>query len=328
MTKKYNAIVVLGFGSTGSSAVVDLLREFETYKSFGTEFRLIKDPDGIMDLEDALVNNWIIKKDDTAIKRFKKLTDILGRETSKFSSFGKNYNKYCKGNFFNLTEKYINRLVDFSYEGSWIGNDYSMNWFDNILKKLKRKIGIKRDKIMFFSCLSKKKFYSLTKDYLNKIMKSCVDNSNVDNIILDQAVSPFSIKRALKYFYSCKIILVHRDPRDHYLEGRNRRFIPSDIEKFIKWYKNMKMKSQHDQFSSTKILNINFEDLVLNYKETFNIILNFLGEDKKIHIEKGKHFDYERACNGIKLWEKKINLKYKQQISKIYTNLSEYFFEF
>ena len=47
---------VSGFGSTGSGAVMDYLREFEEISAGGDmELSFLYDPDGVLELEDRLV---------------------------------------------------------------------------------------------------------------------------------------------------------------------------------------------------------------------------------------------------------------------------------
>ena len=50
MEDKFKIVSVSGFCATGSSAIFDLLLEFSNTESFPYEFRLLKDPDGIIDL--------------------------------------------------------------------------------------------------------------------------------------------------------------------------------------------------------------------------------------------------------------------------------------
>ncbi len=68
-----NIVIVAGLGASGSSAVVDLLQEVDTYYVMPNEFRIFSDPDGLMSLESALVDNWTIYQSDMAIKRFRQL---------------------------------------------------------------------------------------------------------------------------------------------------------------------------------------------------------------------------------------------------------------
>ena len=63
-------VCVLGYGWSGSSAVVDLLKEFEENWDPEVEFRILKDPHGVMDLEHTLVDQWDALNVDIAIRDF------------------------------------------------------------------------------------------------------------------------------------------------------------------------------------------------------------------------------------------------------------------
>ena len=65
---------VCGFGSTGSGAVMDLLREYDEISAGrNMELSFLYDADGVSDLEQALVKQPIrFYSGDAAIKKFKK----------------------------------------------------------------------------------------------------------------------------------------------------------------------------------------------------------------------------------------------------------------
>ena len=81
MSKK-TFVLIAGFGLTGSSAARSLLKEFKSVHVCGTELRFITDPDGIISLEDSIVNSWSPYRTDLAIKRFKTLVDKLSNTIS------------------------------------------------------------------------------------------------------------------------------------------------------------------------------------------------------------------------------------------------------
>ena len=78
-------ILVSGYGWTGSSAVVDLLKEINKACYMNVEFRIIKDPKGLRDLYDSLVENWDPLNSDIAIKDFLWLANHLNYKRHKFS---------------------------------------------------------------------------------------------------------------------------------------------------------------------------------------------------------------------------------------------------
>ncbi len=96
MTKN-SAVIVGGFANSGKGALVYCLSEIENTSYIDNEPRFITDPDGIMSLESALVDNWNIFQADIAIKRFEKITGLLSNKY-KYPYFWKNMNQFASGN--------------------------------------------------------------------------------------------------------------------------------------------------------------------------------------------------------------------------------------
>ncbi len=63
-------ICVSGYGKSGSGACIDLLKEFEYIGGIDNEFRMAKDPGGLLDLENSLVSNWEFVRHNVAIDDF------------------------------------------------------------------------------------------------------------------------------------------------------------------------------------------------------------------------------------------------------------------
>ena len=70
---KTTFINVAGFFGSGSSAVVDLLKEFKGFNECDAEIRFVKDPYGISQLENALVNQWELVNSAAAIADFREM---------------------------------------------------------------------------------------------------------------------------------------------------------------------------------------------------------------------------------------------------------------
>jgi hypothetical protein len=86
-----NFISVTGYGWSGSSAYVSLLKEFDGFGCMDKEFRLVKDPFGLLDLQTSLVDNWEFVRHDVAIRDYLWFCQLLAREDSFFGAFGSNY---------------------------------------------------------------------------------------------------------------------------------------------------------------------------------------------------------------------------------------------
>lgn len=318
---KYHVIIVGGFGGCGSSAVIDLLSEFDTFKNFNTEFRLLVDPDGIMNLENNLVNNWSPYQSDTAIKRFKRLIKVLGGKY-KFPYLGVDHTKNLSKEFINLSNEYINKLISFSYNGMWYGINSPMWW---IGRRIKNKLGLSLynyNSPMYIS-FKKDQFIKITKNYLEKLLSSNTYNEKIKYIILDEGYASLNPSRVLKYFDYPKMIIVHRDPKDTYVGALKNKFcfIPLEVKTFIKWYKCLQEQTYIYSNTTNRILRIQFEDLVLKYDETIEIILEFLDVKDCKHSYKKKYFNPDISKKNIGLWK---DYKNQHEIELIYNYLKEY----
>lgn len=135
------------------------------------------------------------------------------------------------------------------------------------------------------------------KQYRNRVKKLLCSFFNyfpeAEILVIDQffADSENNINQKGDYVENLKIINVYRDPRDVYTYGLKNHinWIPSQIEVFISWYKyNLNDLLLHE---SDRVLNLQFEELVMNYELSVLKVMNFLNIDKKEHFYKKKFFN-------------------------------------
>jgi len=333
------AILISGYAWSGSSAVIDLLKEFKNYSHFEPEFRLITDPGGLLDLEHALITSKSYTTINYVLKRFKFLTKIYARNFhwwgnfkiyKAFQKIGFNYNKYMDLNFEQLSNSYIDDLIDLKYRGGFLTSYYDLNHLSFFLLKVRffimRLLNKKRPKSekIYFSNIDKDSFIAKTREYTDKIIESIGSHNHSQHIVFDQAVQPSNAILGMQYFSNPKTIIIDRDPRDIYVQSHNLKYyssIPMDnVDHFIKWYKLTRLASKRS-LKSKDVLKIQFEDLILHYDETIKIICDFLGEEKFIHVDMKKHLIPENSKKNIGLWK---NFENKKIIKKIYDELREY----
>lgn len=320
-------ITTTGYGGTGSSAISDLLKEFNNCYSYGNfEFRFLQDPDGIMELEYKLVENINRLNNDTAIKRFKKYCKLISNNNGWWC----NYNDIFDGKFDSLTEKYLKKLINFSWQGSWHQDEVSgenkityKSIVYKIMKILKIKKYLIKNEKMYFS-MPKENFYLYTKEYLRELFQ-ILNKENKKYLVLDQLIPALNTRRYMRYFDDIKVIIVDRDPRDLYIINKEfwyEEWIPTDIKMYIQWYKLLRENKENDK----NILYIKFEDLVYKYENTLEKIINFLNEDKENHSNKMKFFNPEVSKNNTQLF---LNFsKYKKEIEEIEKELEGYCYKF
>jgi len=322
-----NFISVIGYGWTGSSAYVELLKEFNGVGAFPGEFRIAKDPHGLAYLEESLVHNWDFVGNDIAIKNFIEYCEMLSRDTGIFKKAGKNFTKKLDVNFMELTKDFIDNLTDMSYIGDSSLHRYKISALKYFYMRIRTKYSeydYNNSTKMYLSRPSDKKFITESRKYINNLFSSYARQNGIDTIVLDQAISPTNIVKTSSYFENIKIIIVDRDPRDIYtnLAKRNVLF-GADInknnssKKYIKWHLKLRELSINDVINSTKIpiLRVNFEDLIYDYKNTIGKINDFVGNDK-YHKYQYKNFNPESkyAKNNVGMWKKYSNQKVMAEI--------------
>ena len=329
---KFNIIIGGSLGYSGGGTLMDLIREVDTYYVTPQEFRLFTDPDGLLSLESALVDNWNIFQSDLALKRFKKLCYNLNRKFhSPYSTLG--YSKYFGDSFINSTNNYINELVDFKYMGLWYGID---TYIQRKLNKFKifQRSSITTKNIFISSNISEIEFIDITKKFVLKLFEDLLLKYEKINIAIDEGNVAFNATRIFRYLpQSSKIIVIIRNPLDIYSQMKvsGAMFIPEEIGDFIKYQKALykRLEQQKKEVANDRFLIIRFEDLVLKYDDSVNTIFTFLNIDHKLHSRKKTIFIPEVSKRNIGLWknnlcEKEINIINKDLISTI----KEYYYEY
>ena len=77
------------------------------FKSLDFEFSMIWEPNGLIDLENALVKNWDFLRHDNAINNFINYCHILDRKDSKFSKWGGNISNKLSTDFMKESNMFI-----------------------------------------------------------------------------------------------------------------------------------------------------------------------------------------------------------------------------
>ena len=308
-------VAVGGYRSSGGTAVLDVLKEVETYSVPNVEFRLFCDPYGLIDLQTAIFERIDPEKIDIACKDFLWLTESFFRTTKRFSKTGLHYEKHISPNFKKLSDEYINEISQFKYLMHWHILDFKKSFIKDMYHRYKKKITSRFFEEEAYYCYpSLEEFYSITQNYLEKIFQNFSNqNKNVSNIALHNAIPYYNyndVVKCLKYHKNFKAIIVDSDPRDVFLrlpvKAFSRYLNPNktlQVENFINFFKIT--RQSRDRLSNhPNIKLIMLEDLVLNYKKTINGLFDFLNIDFNNHIYQKKYFDPSKSKNEIMLWKK------------------------
>lgn len=320
MSMKYT--LVLGYGWSGSSAVVDLLREYDATVVPDVEFRIVKDPYGITNLYNNLIPAWDALNSDTAIRDFMWYASHLAHRNSRFSlTAGLDYESFFGDSFIESTNAYVKSLVQFEYKSHWWLFDFKKSKAQLLKKKVRNKLGkIRRGYLidegpqMLFSCIDEDAFLNCTRRYMNSLFAPFVEASGDScNIVLDQGISVNNYLIEREFFDDQKMIVVDRDPRDIYADlsrggnliGRELD-VSHDASKYVLWH-NAYRRSLPQLKEDPRVLVVQFEDLVLNYHETVRNIEAFIGLSSDDHKDMFKYFDPDKSSKNIGLWKETVD---------------------
>ena len=317
-------VITIGTGNSGCGAIQDYLIKSTKFKSpfKGQEFRMMDDPDGILNLYHNFYTNRSINNYSNAIMRFKNyienLTDL------EMNINGKNTKVYNK-KLMSLTNGYIKKITTLNYNSfpQFIAIQ------TNLLKKkyfhYKKIISGNKNQSFFkmYIPVDEKIFIKQSKIYINKIIKCHLKNKKIDHIVLDQALNMLNFTDIFSYFENAKVIIVTRDPRGIWnsMKSRGSLAYPHyNLKVWTAWYAQI-MKQFEDYKKKIpkkymkNILQIRFEDFVKNYENEQKKIHNFL-KIKKINNNfniKKTEFNVFKARKELSNFEKKY---IKNKLSK------------
>lgn len=324
------------YGS-GSSAITDLVSEFDGVHSFtDEEFRFVHDPDGISDLEFKLVENFNRHNSGHALKRYKHFVDH-----NAGGLFGAKYENYFNGKWKEISYEYIERLTDFKYNGWWHYDFYDKSFFYHFRKRIVNKLlhmtiwrnqpdkvfNTMKDEITYCSHPTEERFLNETRRYIDKLFSVACNGAEI--VMVDQVVPSTNLKRHIRYFNDIKVAVVDRDPRDIFVLEKyvwKDGVIPTDVELFCKWFKYTRDHRKTDNLNTDSIQYVQFEDLIYKYDETVSRLAKWLELSLEVWNRKKTHFIPERSINNTQVWKTmKCDL---DEVAYIERELSEYLYDF
>ncbi len=321
-------ICVVGYNWSGSSAVVDLLKEFKENWDPEAEFFMLTQPHGVMDLENVLFERWDPHNVDIAIHDFMDFAENINRNQGKFQR-GINYENHFKGKFLEATRSFINDITDYTFEGYWWIYDFRKPYIKWLVEKISNKF-VPKEKLetMYYSRPSREEFYEAVKKYMNRLVKTISEDKNCHNIILDQAVQPQHPGKAFDYFDNAKVIVVDRDPRDIYCDlVELKKLIGKDISvthdtsKFVKWHKDYR---SFGKIKNDRIMYLQFEDLIKDYDKTVKKIIDFVSDGKGLTWEKpGMYFKPQISARNVGKFK---DFPYLEEIKNLERELGEFLY--
>ena len=331
-------IIPTGYMGSGSSAITDLICEFDGFDAEnGTfEYVFMHCPDGLFDLEDKLIIGNNSMRSDEAIRSFeKRMYELYNR---KFWWVA-NYKKKIGKEFWKITQDFIDSLVQYKSDSYWYMQErlnlyrFIIMGFRAVLRVISGgRINLNRPleyKPMRISFLNEQQFYEKAGTYINNFLK-CMGIEE-KNIILDQLLLPHNIYRAEKYFDDrMECFVVNRDPRDVFILNKyiwpkvNETVpFPTEVNEFCGYYRGL--RSIEKKGYNLHVHMIQFEELIYNYEYTLKKVMKILKLAETMHSAKKQKFNPEKSINNTQLF---IKDEYKAEASIIEKNLSEFLYDF
>ena len=324
-------IVPMSYMGSGSSAVTDLLKEYERINTKNSDFEYVflYAPDGLFDLEYKLLYNNNAIRSDEAIKNFRKFMEKLYH----YDGWGiANYKDKISHNFMNVVESYLDSIITSKYQGIWYYHQKpsKIAWFLRVIRRIIFKKTTKPKQVQLeMSMVSSDDFYEKSRKFILNVIKEISDIE--EYIVLDQLLLPHNLNIIDNYkIEELFPIIISRDPRDvfimnkYFWKPRNQEVpYPTDVKEFCNYYKMMR---ENEKKTNTLALRLNFEDLVLNYEETKQDIENFIGIDSVHHKAKFEYFNPAISVNNLQVYSR--DDKYREEVEMIELELSEYLYNF
>ena len=314
-----------GYYGTGSSAIVDYFSEFSNCFSFADyEFRFLHDPDCVSDLEYNLVENHNRNNSGYALKRYKKMVDFFAG-----NRLIKRYEPFFDNQWKKISYEYIDELTDFDYAGYWAYDvvDKGMLyyyicriinkilqktiWRNNSKKKIENNLNELPHERTLCSRPSEEKFLNATRQYINKLL-SIPNKDHLPFVMVDQIVPSSNLNRYLRYFDDIVVFVVDRDPRDVYYLAKyvwKVKLVPTESpEVFSRWFRYTHAHRLSEKVDKSKVMYVQFEDMVLHYDDTMPRIRDFCGMKEIDHTQKYKYFDPKISIANVGAWRVRADL--------------------
>ena len=235
-----------GYIGTGSSAITDLLKEFEeTQLLSSVEFTLTYIPDGLEDLDYHVNNFRKYMSSVVAIQRFREMV--------------KRQHRLDKGTNFllsRITDEFIEKLGCVKWRGAGFGGEYFYKYTPQIVRRILHKgvhllkskplIEVYKKSILpeFEMTVFPDDFDKIAHDYVSLVLDALGRDPNKITVV-EQPFEGCNPVKSFKYYDNPRAITVDRDPRDHYLafkcfyrpKGLGYQVPNDNVHDYIRYYK-------------------------------------------------------------------------------------------
>lgn len=308
-------VFAAGLGSTGSSALVDLLREFDGIYAPEDEIRFFVDPGGLVNLRDAMTQNWTMFQSQAAIRGYRRLVSQLSR-WSVGPYYGLDHSKYFGEHLMRLTEEFLETLSTVDYRGLWYGESSLWRARTNFIAEPLRRRRLNSVRMQFGPALEESEFDQLAADYVKGLVDRLLEKTGSRLLCFNENLSCMFPEKILSMVPGGRIILVVRDPKDVYADSLRVRWLgmPEAFAQYLEWqyainegWLRVERRIQEWDPDQRSLLVVRFEDLILDYGRTKDGIMEFLALEASSHVRAFQYLDPEKSRKNIGQWRRVLS---------------------
>lgn len=340
-------IAVTGYYGTGSSAMLDLLSEYDNVSivpeiGHTYEHVIFYYPNALFDLCTLLRHGNTPQGSDMAINNF--LDSMKRLNKYDFDWFG-SYKKLFGNEFMNIVDTFVDNISeckDGSSSYHVIKSRFSPIKFlaQEIMRLIWKRnyatrgnIHVVDKKPMYFSMPTESELFPVVKQFTNEYFSLFKLAERKKYRVFDHVIWPQQIDEQKECFdENFKVIVLARDPRDLFILdkyiwhmpplGTGKPHFGYDVKHFVEEWKRTFIKS----FENSNTCQIYFEDLVYNYDSTSKLIESFLGLSEEQHSLKFTEFDPKKSIENTQVFL--CSDEWKEEVDYIAKELSDYLYEF
>ena len=340
MNDKVMNVAVVGFFGSGSSAVIDLLKEYDNCGiALGIDERGIERPyeHKLLYSKGGLFETSILLRDintaygsDIYINSF--MNNMKRLYYNNFVSFG-SYKKLLGDVFIESIQLFLRDLGVVKLNNGLSRSEHKIvSYFSPLMAILQIAAKVVYNKPIYkfgksnlmnhdpyYFCMPRSNdIYDASRLFIDRYFDMCYQQDK-KVMIYDQLIHPQHVGIVDDFFYeNFRAIIVKRDPRDVFCLSKYvwskpphgfSAPLPNDAIQFADFWKKI---TKIDSISD-KVLVISFEDLVYQYEETKQMITRFIGLNDKNHNAPQKYFDPRKSIRNTQLF---LRDEKKQEESK------------
>ena len=312
MENSKQLVSVSGMYRTGSSALIDVLRGVENTAFVEHEFKIFES--GLYDLIKKIRINEF-EKNENGLNKTPRLTQKdLSQTIEMLIKYGEKniainvLNRICRGQINALREK----------KTLFRGYNYCIPNYEFATQTLVTQFSAALEE----SRLDAKNISAILSNYFREIANYISGSRVIFNQLIK--VGHEYLPGLLPDF---RIVVVTRDPRDHFCEivntsGKKIKYSKNDrAAVFVREYKK-RLAEVAPFIASKNVMLVNFEELSLDFEGVLVKLKNFLEFDKFNYNE--MNFNRERAISKVGIYKKHA---VKWEIDEVESGLSEYLVE-